>query len=407
MPIYVYQGRNNGGEFVTGKRLALSQDALAMELLKEGVTPISISVESKTESLWQSLKAKWGHKKVSLDRLSMFARQMYTLHSSGVTLTVALRQLAQTMKTPRLSDAIYKMIEDLESGKDFPTAMQQHADVFTPIMISMVRIGQNTGRLDEAFLNLHQFLELEASAIKQIKTVLRYPTIVLVAFIIASIVITFFVIPTFARVFSQANLQLPLMTQILVGGSAFIVSYWYVFVIFFGAIVWSIRSYLKTPKGQYNWDRVQLRIPIFGRLLRRILLLRFAQTFAVVVKSGIPLVEGLGLVAQSIQNRFVQNQIQTMQSDIEHGKSLTQAATTVDLFTPLEIQMLSVSEETGELSAMLEHLANFYQREVEYSLKRLGDIIEPVLIVGVAILVLGLALTVYLPIWNLINIVHN
>lgn len=406
MPMFVFQGRNHEGEFVTGKRMGQSMDSIAEQLLKEGIVPVKINPEEVQENTWETFKNKLFEKKLTSDQLSVFARQMYTLYSSGVSLTLALRQLAQTSYSKKLSDALYKIVENLEGGKDLANSMQQYPDVFTPLMISMVRIGQDSGRLDEAFLSLHQYLELEGSAVRQIKTVLRYPMIVLITLFLASIVITVFVIPTFSQVFAQANIQLPLITQYLVNTSQFITRYWPYLLVVLGAIVWVSYRYLKTPKGQYEWSKFQLHLPIFGKILRRILLLRFAQSFSVVVKSGVPLVDGLGLVAESIQNQYIREQIHTMQTDIQHGKTLTQAAVSVTLFTPLELQMLSVSEETGELSGILEHLATFYQREVDYSLKRLGDVMEPILIFGVGILVLGLALVVYLPIWNMVKLVH-
>lgn len=406
MPMFNYQGRTSEGASVNGKRIAQSTDSLAEQLLKEGVTPILITPEKKQKSLWFVFREKFFEKKVSIDELSIFTRQMYTLYSSGVSLTMALRQLSQTTFSPKLSEALFGMVESLEGGKDLATAMQSYPSVFTPLMISMVRIGQDSGRLDEAFNNLYQYLELESGAIKQIKTIFRYPAIVLLALIFATAIIVIFVIPTFAHVFAQANIPLPLFTQVLISITQFIAHYWYVIILLLSLIIWGVLYYLHTPTGKYQWGKHQLNLPVIGNLLRRIVLLRFAQSFSVVVKSGIPLIEGLNLVSQSIQNTYAQDQIHKMRAEIQRGKTLTQAALTISLFTPLELQMLSVSEETGELSNMLDHLSRYYQKEVDYNLKKLGDILEPILILGVAILVLGLALAVYLPIWNLIKLVH-
>jgi MSHA biogenesis protein MshG len=406
MPMFLFQGRNLDGEYVTGKRLAQSTDSLAEQLSKEGVIPLKITIEVVETGLWATIKEKLPGQKVSLEQLSMFTKQMYTLYKSGVSLSLSLKQLAQTSHNAQLSKALFSVVESLEGGKDLASAMQLHPAVFTPLMISMVRIGQNSGHLDEAFLDLHQYLELENSSSKQIKTVLRYPMLVLFALFFATIIVMTFVIPTFAKVFSQAHIEMPAITQLLINASLFITKAWGYLLFILFLIIGGVHYYLKTPTGQYKWSRFQLHLPLVGTILRRIILLRFAQSFAVVVKSGIPLVDGLGLVSQAIQNKYAQQQIQTMQVEIQHGKTLTQAAVFVTLFTPLELQMLAVSEETGELSGILDHLAGYYQREIEYSLKRLSDIMEPILILGVAILVLGLALAVYLPIWNLIKLVH-
>jgi MSHA biogenesis protein MshG len=407
MPMFLFQGRNPEGELITGKRLAQTIDALAEQLVKEGVTPLHINPVDTKINIWKQISDKLPGKKVSTEQLSIFARQMHTLYSSGVSLTVSLRQLAQTTHNLSLSDALFGLVESLESGKDLATAMQSYPDVFTPLIISMVRIGQNSGRLDEAFLDLHHYLELETSSAKQVKTILRYPIIVVTALFFATIIITVYVIPTFSQVFAQANIQLPAITKALVSVSNFLLHNWIYSTAICILVIGGTIYYLKTPNGKYKWDRLQLKLPLVGSILRRIILLRFAQSFAVIVKSGIPLVDGLGLVSQSIQNTYAQRQIQHMQTEIQNGKTLTQAAVFVTLFTPLELQMLSVSEETGELSSMLEHLASFYRREVDYSLKKLGDFIEPVLIFGIALLVLGLALAVYLPIWNMVRLVHS
>lgn len=407
MPIYLFEGRSSDGKPVTGKRLSQSIDSLIDLLSKEGITPIKITPEEKSTEVLLTIKDKYFKRKVTPEQLSMFIRQMYTLYKSGVSLTAAIRQLSQTTENSSLSEALNGVVQSLEGGKDLANAMSQYPTIFTPIVISMIGVGQNTGRLDEAFLDLHEYLELETSAIKQVKTILRYPTLVMVALFCAAIIICVFVIPTFARVFAQANIPLPAITQALITVSQFVLHYWIFIVIALSIMIGSIYHYLHTPQGTYELDKYQLRLPGIGSLLRRVLLLRFAQSFSVVVKSGIPMVEGLGLVAQSIQNEYGKREIQKMQLEIQHGKSLTQAAMSVSLFTPLEIQMLSVSDETGELTSILEHLAAFYQREVSYSMKKLGDIIEPLLILGVSILVLGLALAVYLPIWNLIKLVHS
>lgn len=407
MPTYTFHGRTHEGQPITGKRLAQTEDVLAAQLSKEGIIPIKILADKTEEDMGAKIKEFIFGKRINTEALSIFARQMYTLTSSGVPLTFALRQLAQTSPSLQVSEALFGIVENLEAGKDLASSMQQYSQVFSPLMINMIRVGQNSGRLDEAFLNLFEYLDLESRAIKQVKSTIRYPMIVLVTIGVAVAIVTLFVIPTFANVFARANIPLPLITSALIAFSVFMKTYWVYIVIALCILVFYIRRYLHSEKGQYEWHRIQLRLPIIGGLLNRILLLRFAQSFAIVMKSGIPLVEGIGLVAQSIQNVYVQRQIYAMQTEIQRGKTMTQAALSVTIFTPLELQMLAVSEETGEIGSVLEHLARYYQREIDYSLKRLSDVIEPILVFGLAILVLGLALAVYMPIWNMIKLVHS
>ena len=345
-------------------------------------------------------------KKVTLDELAIFSRQMHTLTKAGVPITSALRQLAGNARSPRMSTALYGIVENLESGQDLASSMQDYATIFTPIMISMIRVGENSGKLDEAFLRLNQYLEMEATTIKRVKASLRYPVFVVISIVSAVILVNIFVIPTFANVFAQSGMELPRMTQILIDISHFFARFWFLVLILVGAIIGLVTHYLRTPDGKLAWHRYQLQIPIVGIIIKRIILLRFSQSFSLIVSSGIPVIEGLGLVAQTMDNVYARKEVLLIQESVQHGKSLTQSVAATGLFTPLELQMLSVSEDTGELAGMLDQLGLFYRREVDYDLKRLSDIIEPVLIIGLAIVVLMLAFSVYLPIWNMVKLAH-
>lgn len=406
MPTYEYQGRNAEGKSVSGRRLSQSPDNLSLQLLKDGIIPVRIVVTGAKENAFETIRDFFRGRRLNLEELGMFARQMNTLCKSGVSITTGLRQLAENTRSLRMSNALNGMVERLESGVDLATAMQDHPKLFTPIMISMIKVGQNTGHLDEAFLRLNQYLELEGTALGRTKAALRYPTFILIAIIVAIFVVNIFVIPTFSKVFAAANVPLPAVTKALIGFSNFLVQDWVVILVIFISIFAAIYYYLHTPTGTYNWHKYQLRIPIVGPIIRRILLLRFAQSFAVIARSGIALVEGISLVAQSVDNVYASQEILTLHDAIQHGKSLTQAVAASPLFTTLEIQMLSVSEETGELANMLDQVAVYYRREVEYDLKRLSDVIEPFLITGLALVILMLAFAVYLPIWNMVKLAH-
>lgn len=406
MPIFEYQGRYADGRLTNGRRMAQSAESLNTQLQKDGLTPIHIVPVSESKNYFKKMIAALQNRPVTVDELSIFARQMHILLKTGVTVTHALKQLAENSRSKQLSHALYSIIESLESGQDLAQTMQGYPEIFTPVMISMVRVGQSTGHLDEAFLRLNQYLELEANTLKRVKTVLRYPAIVLSAIVFAIIMINVFVVPTFATVFSQAHVELPAMTRVLIATSNFMREYWLLlFILLCLGAVWII-YYLKSTQGRLAWDRFQLRIPVIGNILKRIILLRFAQSFAVTVNSGISVLEGIKLVAEDTQNQFAKQEIYSLSESIQRGKNLTQAALDTTLFTSLELQMLSVSEETGELGAMMEQIAAFYRREVDYDLKRLNDLIEPALIVILSLLILMLAFAVYLPIWDMVKLVH-
>ena len=407
MPTFEYHGRDNEGRSVKGRRLSQSADNLSMQLLKEGVTPISIQLTGEKPSALDALKEWYERRNINMEELGMFARQMHTLTKTGVPITTALRQLSENSRTLYMATALNGIVQGLESGKDLASAMQEYPAVFTPLMISMIRVGQNSGRLDEAFLRLNQYLDLEATALKRTKTALRYPMFILVSVFAAIILVNIFVIPTFANIFKQSNIDLPVVTKILISVSSFFINDWLILIIGIALCVGWIYYYLHTPKGRYNWDKYSLRIPVIGMILRRIILLRFAQSFSVIINSGIPMLEGIGLVAATLGNTYAIKEVLSLQDSIQHGKSITQAIATTHLFTTLEMQTMAVSEETGELANMLDQIAIYYQREVDYDLKRLNDIIEPVLIIGLSLVILILAFAVYLPIWNMVKLVHN
>lgn len=406
MPMFEFEGRSAAGQSISGKRPANSADLLSAELLKEGITPIRISETAAQTNALDSIRRLF-RRKIKTEELSMFARQMHTLMKAGVPITTAIKQLGETARAPRITEVLQGVVRTLESGQDLASAFQRYPDVFSPLMVSMIRIGQNAGRLDEAFLRLNQYLELEGNTMKQAKAALRYPLFVLITVVVAIVIVNIFVIPTFGRIFARANVPLPTITVILVTISNVFINHWLFLLIAVLVIGIASFKYLNTAKGKLQWHTLLLKLPILGNILQRIILMRFAQTFAITVNSGISITDGLALVGESIDNLYARQAIIAMQNAIQRGNSLTQAASASFLFTSLELQMLSVSEQTGALGEMLEQIAVFYQREVNYDLKRLNDMIEPLLIVILSVMVLILALAIYLPIWNMMQIVRK
>jgi MSHA biogenesis protein MshG len=404
MPMFSYQGRDNTGLLIKDKRQSASADVLGAQLMKEGIIPISIKLSATSNSFHIDFSSLF-EEKVSHDDLAMLSRQIYTLAKTGVPLPNALRQLAKGTKNKLTVDALNGIVDYLEGGQDIASAMQNYPKVFTPLMISMVRVGQSSGRLAEAFLQISQYLEFEGSSVKDIKTALRYPMLVIIAMIGAIVLINIFVIPAFARVFLQAKIELPLATRILIATSHFFTHYGIWLLIGTIIAISYLLYYIKTPTGHYNWDRMMLHLPLFGKLLKRIFLLRFVQTFATILDSGVPLIEGIQLSAQAVNNEYIRKKILSMRESIERGNNLTLAAASTELFTPMEIQILGVSEETGELSSMLMQIADFYHREVDYDMKKISDTIEPALILLLSGVILVLAFAVYLPIWNMAKVV--
>jgi MSHA biogenesis protein MshG len=271
----------------------------------------------------------------------------------------------------------------------------------------MVQVGENTGHLEEAFLQTAKYLDFEKETADRVKAALRYPTFVLVAISVAMALISLFVIPTFEKVFRGLKADLPWATQLLIGVSRFAVAYWLPLLTALALGFLLLRHYLGTDSGRYRWGRLKLRLPVVGDIVLRATMSRFARALAMTYGAGVQLVQALNLTAQAVDNRYVGEKIDRMANGIQRGDTLTNTAAGARLFTPLVVQMLAVGEETGEVDNMLLEVAEYYEREVEYDMKNLTSAIEPILIVAIGGMVLVLALGVFLPMWNLATAVRG
>ncbi len=407
MPYFDYRARSAAGELMEGRLEAASADAVASQLLAGGATPIRI-VEGRDQANWLQTLRQWGGlgTGIKLDDLLLFCRQMFTLIKAGVPIIQALEGLIQNSRNPAMSATLKDILETLRSGRELSTALHNHPRVFPLLFVSIVQVGEATGRLDEAFSQLSSYLEREKETRNRVKEALRYPSFVIVAIGVAMAILTLFVIPVFQKVFRGFKLQLPLPTRIILAVSHFAIAFWPYLLIGGVLAVLGIRQYLKTPEGRLRWDRLKLRLPIVGSILHRATMSRFARAFALSFRSGVPLVEALGITARAVDNAYIESRFELMREGVERGDTLTRTAAATGMFTPLVLQMLSLGEETGALDTVLQDVAEFYEREVDYDLKNLTSSIEPLLIVAIGGMVLVLALGVFLPMWDLTKIAH-
>ncbi|WP_273428673.1 MULTISPECIES: type II secretion system F family protein [Marinobacter] len=399
---FSYRGKNDRGILQQGSLVAANADAAASELMRQGITPLTIREQKAQASLGDRLNSMpLFRKKVTLDELIVFCRQMYALTKAGIPLIRTMRGLADTTRSPVLAEVLEDVTSRLEGGTTMATAMQAHPSVFSELFIAMIHVGENTGMLDDAFKRLSEILELERDTKRRLKQALRYPTFVVVALLAALMVVNFLVIPKFAAVFNKLGADLPFLTQVLVGTSNFLIGYWYVmlFVVAAGGLL--LRQWKRTEQGKLTWDRYKLRMPVIGPLLELITLSRFARNFASMLAAGMPVTTALTVVADATDNAWISKHIRDMRLGIERGESLLRTARQSGMFTPLILQMIAVGEETGSVDDMLNNVADFYDEDVDYGLKRLAESIEPILIVAMGVLVLILALGVFLPIWDL------
>ncbi len=400
MPFFSYKGRNNKGEMVKGLLDSLNASALAKHLLSIDIIPIEITPSSKPVQNFDWSANLFEERIEPLD-VMMFSRQMYTLLKAGIPIMNALSGLLSSTKNKALVKVISEIRLSLDSGRELSAALNFHPKVFSSFYISMIRIGESTGMLDKVFLRLFDHIEFEKFMRDQIKAALRYPQFVMIAMMVAIVVVNVFVIPIFAKVFQGLGADLPLMTRILLNFSDFMVSYWPYLVGGFLASVISFRSYISSDKGRYQWDSFKLKSPIIGPIIQKATMARFARSFSLAIKSGVPIMSGLSLVAQTVDNDFIAQKVEQMRLGVERGESILRTATNAGVFNPLVLQMIAVGEESGALDDLMEEIAEMYQRDVEYEIKTLGAKIEPVMIVFLGILVLILALGIFLPIWDL------
>ncbi len=402
MPTFAYRGRNGRGEQVRGTLEGADSGAVAEQLFNTGITPVEIDLARDAgpaagPAWWERIREE---QPSALD-VMLFSRQMHTLLKSGVPILRALAGLQESSAKASMKRVIQELRESLDSGRELSTAMLRHPRIFSPFYVSLVRIGEATGLLEDVFLRLFEHLDFEKQTRDRIKAALRYPAFVLVAMAIALAIINIVVIPAFAQVFKNFHVQLPLMTRILVAVSNFSVHYWPVIAVVLVAAIAAFRAWTSTRKGRYAWDKAKLGLPVVGKIIRQATLARFARGLGLCLKSGIPAVQALSIVSRVADNEYIGQRIEQMRDGVERGESVLRTAVTTGVFTPVVLQMIAVGDETGELDDLLLEVAQMYESEVDYDVKNLAANIEPILIVFLAGLVLILALGVFLPIWDL------
>jgi MSHA biogenesis protein MshG len=403
VPQFAYQGRNARGELVKGVLEGTSSSAVADQLFNTGITPVHIDAAPAggAAAPGAGLRFSFGEPKVELADLMLFCRQMHTLLKAGVPIVRGLAGLQESAQNPTLRAALAQVRESLESGRELSLSMRQHPAVFTTFMVSLVRVGELTGRLDEVFLRLYEFLAFEKKMGEDVKAALRYPAIVLSALTVAMFIVNIFVIPAFGKIFASFKIELPLMTRILLGTSDFFVAYWPLMIVSLVAGVVGLRMYVGTPAGRYRWGRLKLHLPVVGELVHKATLARFARSFALSGKSGVPIVQALAVVANVVDNAYLESRILQMRDGIERGESVLRTAVSTGVFSPVVLQMVAVGEETGEIDALMTEVADMYEREVTIEVEGLTAKLEPILLVVMGVLVLILALGVFLPMWDL------
>jgi MSHA biogenesis protein MshG len=402
VPFFAYKGRNARGELMQGVLEATDSGAVADQLFTGGITPTEINVTKSPVGRGENqLWARLTEGRVKPMDVQLFSRQVHTLLKAGVPIMRGLAGLQESAISKPFARVIRDLRESLDAGRELSAAMRRHPAVFSPFYLSMIRVGEMTGRLDEVFLRLFDHLEFDRDMRERVKTATRYPSFVIIAMIVAMVIVNIWVIPAFESVFNNLQAKLPLMTRILLGTSHFTVTYWPLLLALVLGLVAGFITYVGTPQGRYNWDKIKLRLPVAGKIILKGTMARFARSFALSARSGVPFVQALTVVAQTVDNAYLAARVEQMRDGVERGESIIRTATVANVFTPVVLQMIAVGEETGALDDLMDEIGGMYEREVDYELKTLSAQIEPILITFLGVMVLVLALGIFLPIWEL------
>lgn len=400
MPSYMYKVRDRQGRAVTGFMGGTDEKEVVDNLKKMGYTPISIEEQKyKKEILKVQLFAR-----VKDEDIVLFTRQIATLLKAGLPLLSGLEAVGEQTGSNVLKEAIGRIKADVEAGLSFSEALSKHPKIFPALYVSMVKAGEASGLLDEIMRRLAELGEYEIEVKSEIRAATRYPMLAFATLIVAFFILVTFVIPKFATIFAQFQVELPLPTRILLGTYRIIHDWWHVTLIAAAVIVIAFIKFINTPFGRGKWDMFKLKAPIFGPLLFKLSMSRFAKTTGILVASGINMLQTLDLAADTVGNLIIARAVRYIKEGVNEGKGLAEPMKVSKLFAPIVVQMVSIGEETGKLDELLMNVSEHYDQQARYAMKNLTAMIEPLFIFVLAAMVLFVALGIFLPMWNLIRL---
>ena len=399
MPKFNWEARTKTGGTQKGVIEAATVDVVEAQLKKYGFSNITIKAESK--GIGFKLPKFGGGKKIDEKDLVVFTRQFSTMIDSGLPLVQCLDILASQQENKTFKEILSKVKESVESGSTFADALAKHPKAFDQLFVNLVAAGEIGGILDTILTRLAAYIEKSMKLKKQIKGAMVYPiTIMSIAVVVVGVILVF-VIPTFAKMFIEFGGELPAPTKFVIALSNFLVKYFLLLIAGFYAIIWSIKKYYSTPVGQKNIDRMALKAPIAGPLIRKVSVAKFTRTLGTMVSSGVPIMDGLEIVAKTAGNKIVEEAIYSVRQAISEGKTMAEPLAACGVFPPMVVQMISVGEATGAMDAMLNKIADFYDDEVDDAVGAMTAMMEPLLMVFLGTTVGGLVVAMYLPIFKL------
>lgn len=400
MPTFTYSARNAAGVIQRGEIDLPSRDEVNRHLARQKLIPIRVA-EKKS-----SLNITFGTGITTRD-IVIFTRQFATMINSGLPLVQSLDIQAKQAENKALQKVIESVLYDVESGNTLADSLRKHPKVFTPLYTNMVAAGEAGGILDTILLRLATFLEKNDALARKIKGAMVYPGVIVTVAVIAIAVLLIKVIPTFQTMFESAGIPLPAPTRLVIFLSEMLQNYWWAAIIGTIATVFIFRQYYKTSGGQLTIDRVMLRLPIFGDLLRKTAVARFTRTLGTLVSSGVSILDGLEITARTAGNRVIHDAVMKARTSIAGGETISAPLRESGVFPPMVVQMINVGEQTGGLDEMLSKIADFYDDEVDTAVEALLAAMEPIMIVFLGVVVGGMIVAMYLPIFDMINAVDG
>jgi type IV pilus assembly protein PilC len=399
---YLWKGRSPSGELLSGEYQTESKDELVSYLRKRKI--IITSVRSKSAQVAFKMPGK---NRVSVKDISVFTRQFATMINAGLPMVQCLDILSQQTEKEFFKESIARIMSDVEGGSTLGEAMARHPKIFNNLFVNMVEAGEAGGILDVILVRLAQFLEKLDALQRKVKGALTYPAVVGVVAIGATIFMLMFIIPTFAKMFTDFGGELPLPTRIVIGISDFLRNFWWALgAAVTGAII-GFQRYYKTDAGRLACDKLMLKVPVLGNVVRKGSVARFTRTLGTLISSGVPILQGLEITAKTAGNKVVENAVMATRESISQGNTISEPLKECGVFPPMVTSMIAVGEQTGALDEMLDKIASFYDSEVDTAVDALTAIIEPVMIVVMGVVVGGMLIAMYLPMFKLVTVVGN
>jgi type IV pilus assembly protein PilC len=401
MAKFMWEGKTRVGGTMTGEIEAPNEAFVIAQLRRQQIVPVKV----KTKPRDLRITLPWQRGKVSKKELAVFTRQFATMIDAGLPLVQCLDILGMQQENDGFKKVILRVKEDVESGSTFADALGKHPRVFDDLFVNLVSAGEVGGILDTILARLAAYIEKAMKLGKQIKSAMVYPSTILAVAVIVTVVLLLYVIPIFGNMFADFGQTLPVPTQIVLALSGYTRKYFLVFIMFIVLVVFAIRWYYRQETGRRNIDRLLLRLPILGDLIRKIAVARFARTLATMVASGVPILEGMDIVAKSAGNKIIEEAVMKARTSISEGKTISEPLAESKVFPIMVTQMVSVGEATGALDAMLTKVADFYDDEVDAAVGALTSLLEPMLMIFLGVVIGGLVIAMYLPIFKLAGVV--